>query len=210
MLRGTEKIVRIGFMRSVLQERRRFTRTGSSGRVAVSVLHPLTSNAPSSVNVSEGGLCLRLQDMLEIRSLVRLQLTQGEPGVRKERSIECTGRVAWVVQRLDLRDNPPFLFDVGIEFVEPSRVVRQLLARGGEHRAVSQPRPVRMRTMELLTVHGRHFIPKLQRETNHALHWHLVVSVDGTPCFSGHYASERAAMAAWAKFRRQQIKSGKR
>lgn len=209
LLRGTRKIVRIGVMRSLLQERRRFSRTGPSGRVAVNVLHPATSTAPSSVNVSEGGLCLRLQDMLEVRSLVRLQLTQGDSHVRKERSVECTGRVAWIVQRLDLRDSPPFLFDVGIEFIQPSRMVRQLLTQGGQRLALGKPHPVRMRTMEPVTARGRCFIPRLQREANHALHWHLVVSVDGTPCFSGHYPSERVALAAWAHFRRQQLKLAK-
>ena len=197
-------------MRSVLQERRRFTRAGPSGRVAVNMLCPQTSTPPSSVNVSEGGLCLRLQEMLEVRSLVRLQLTPEGSGVRGERSVECTGRVAWIIQRSDLRENPPFVFDIGIEFVEPSRLVRQLLAQGAERLTVGKTRPVRMRVLEPLTVRNRSFMPQLERTANQASHWHLVVSVDGTPCFSGHYASEHAALAAWAKFRRQQLTSAKR
>ena len=60
--------------------------------------------------------------------------------------------------------------------------------------------------MDPAIVHGRCFVPRLEREVNHALHWHLIVWVDGTPCFSGHYASERDALTAWEKFRRQQAK----
>ena len=197
-------------MRSAVQERRHFSRTEPLGHVAVNLLHPHTSTAPYSVNVSEGGLCLRLQDMLEVRSLVRLQLTQERSGVDRERSVECRGRVAWIIQRLDLRDSPPFLFDVGIEFVEPSRMVRRLLMQGGEHLVAETRRLVRVHMLEPLTVRGRSFIPKLEREATQALHWHLIVSADGTPCFSGRYASERAALAAWATFQRQQLKPTKR
>ena len=33
-----------------------------------------------------------------------------------------------------------------------------------------------------------------------------VVSVDGVPCFSEHYASERAATEGWTRFKRQQAR----
>lgn len=193
-------------MKTIIQERRRFPRTDVPSRVAVNLLQPQASVAPNSINVSRGGLCLRLEDMLEVRSFVRLQLTRGHSNAtRAQRSVECTGRVAWVIQRMDLRNTPPFLFDVGIEFVDPPPIVRQLLAQQGGL-APFKGRPVRVRTLEPSTIRGRCYVPHLEREVNHALHWHLIVWVDGTPCFSGHYGTERAALVAWAKFRRQQTK----
>ena len=174
----------------------------------------------NSVNLSEGGLCARLdelQDPLEVRSLVRLQLTPARGGaaehranernspVRLARSVECTGRVAWVIQRLDLRSTPPFPFDVGIEFVDPPHVLRQFLNQRSDVTPL-KGQTVREKRLESAVIRGRHFIPRLEREPNHSPHWHLIVSVDGTPCFSGHYPSDRAAVAAWATFKRRQAK----
>jgi hypothetical protein len=160
----------------------------------------------NSVNLSEGGVCVRLDDMhdpLEVRSLVRLQLTPTRVGMSKR--VECTGRVAWVIQRLDLRSTPPFSFDVGIEFVDPPHVLRQFLNQRSDVTPL-KGRTVREKRLESAVIRGRHFIPRLEREPNHAPHWHLIVSVDGTPCFSGHYPSDRAAVTAWATFKRRQAK----
>lgn len=174
----------------------------------------------NSVNLSEGGVCVRLDDMqdpLEVRSLVRLQLTPTRVGMSESRAgdrssglrlskrVECTGRVAWVIQRLDLRSTPPFSFDVGIEFVDPPHVLRQFLNQRSEITPL-KGRTVREKRLESAVIRGRHFIPRLEREPNHAPHWHLIVSVDGTPCFSGHYPSDRAAVTAWATFKRRQAK----
>jgi hypothetical protein len=158
-----------------------------------------------------------MQDPLEVRSLVRLQLTparagagEGRPGdrgggLRLSRRVECTGRVAWVVQRLDLRSTPPFPFDVGIEFVDPPPALRQFLAQRSAIASL-KGRPVREKRLGSAVIRGRHFIPRLEREPSHPNPWHLVVSVDGTPCFSGHYPSDQAAMAAWTTFRRRQAR----
>ena len=119
--------------------------------------------------------------------------------------MECTARVAWVIQRLDLRDIPPFLYDVGIEFVDPPAVLRRLLARGAGL-TVLRTQAVRARTLESAVVRGRWFVPRLERESNHPPRWHLVISVDGVACFSARYPSERAAMLAWAQFKRRQAR----
>lgn len=187
-----------------VQERRKFPRSDALPRFGISLLRPQGLIPASSVNLSEGGLCVRLDEMedtLEVRSLVRLQLTP----TRSQRPVECTGRVAWVVQRLDLRSTPPFPFDVGIELVDPPPILRQFIV---QRSGITSPkaRPVQEKRLEPAVIRGRQFIPRLERQANHPLHWHLVVSVDGAPCFSGHYPSDRAAMAAWATFTRRQTR----
>jgi hypothetical protein len=190
-----------------IQERRKFVRGELPPRFEVNLLQPRLSVAANGVNFSEGGLCLRLQDTLEVRSLVRLQFTpEGAGSVRSQRPVTCTGRVTWVIQRLDLRDIPPFLFDVGIEFVDPPPMLRQLMVQRGVNLVAQKARPGREKFLTPSVVHGRHYAPCLTRVSNHPRRWHLVVSVDGVPCFSDHYSSERAAMTAWARFRRQQAK----
>jgi len=177
--------------------------------LGVHMLQPQGVIAIDRVNVSEGGVCLRLPTMLEVRSLVRLQLTPNDGPAGRLRPVECTGRVAWVVQRLDLRDMPPFLFDVGIEFVDPPPVLRQLLAQRGVRLASVRSggrRLPRKRHPASAVVRGRTFIPRLESDASQAVRWHLVVTVDGIPCFSGRYASERLAKTAWAQFQRQQAR----
>lgn len=162
----------------------------------------------SAVNVSTGGVCLRLSEPLEIHSRVRLQLTLDREVSRSEKGdVQCAGRVAWVMQRLDLRNTPPFLFDVGIEFIDPPAVVRQWLMPGQAQAIRQAPaRPRQQTSLEPFVTHQRRFVPKLSRESKDAL-WHLVVAVDGVPCFSGHYPTERTALEALAKFHRQQARS---
>src|SRR3989338_10396734 len=117
-------------MRALLQERRKFSRVEIPPRLGVNILRPNASVVADNINVSEGGFCVRLQELLEVRSLVRLQVTSERSGsINELRPVECTGRVAWVIQRLDLRNSPPFLFDIGIEFVDPPSILRRFLAQ---------------------------------------------------------------------------------
>ena len=176
-----------------IQERRRFARGETLPRLAINLLQPPL--IADHVNISEGGLCLRLAEHLEVRSLVQMEITPE----RTPRSVQCTGRVSWVMQRLDLRDTPPFLFDVGIEFVNPSRTLRQWLALPSLSRA-----PVAAKQRLPATVRGRIFTPKFERSAGR---WHLVVTVGGVPCFSQHYASRQAAERGWAAFKRQQARA---
>ena len=205
-------------MKTIVQERRRFPRTDSPPQVAINLLSPNASALVSRVNYSEGGLCLRVQEALEVRSLVRLQWTPGRPpgppvaragagSVEKsDRAVEFTGRVAWVIQRLDLRGGPPFLYDVGIEFVDAPPMLRQLVARAGTRLATSKDGGVTHKALSPAVIHGRRFIPQLEREFSRPSRWHLVVSIDSVPCFSQRFPSERAAVAAWARFKRQQAR----
>ena len=107
---------------AILQERRKRARGSFPGRVQITL--PLSGVLEANpVNFSEGGMCLRLKEALEVSARVQLRLF----AEAKKRPLTCAGRVAWVVQRLDLRSAPPFLFDVGIELVNPQSAVRQLL-----------------------------------------------------------------------------------
>ena len=192
----------------VQQDRRKFPRNDVRPRFEINLVQPPRTIAAGSVNFSEGGLCLRLREILEVRSLIRLQVTpEGGVGERTHRPVQCTGRVRWVIQRLDLSDAPPFLYDVGIEFIDPPQFLRQFL---GHHRVAAgveqAARAARERSLASAMVHGREFVPHLERTSAKPLPWHLIVMVDGTPCFSHHYASERLALAAWASFRRQEAR----
>lgn len=197
-----------------VQERRRFDRQEGPPRLAINLLRTNQSIAADSINVSQGGLCLRVQEELEVRSLVRLQLApaSGPSEDRRPtaRPVTCTGRVAWVIQRLDLRQGPPFLFDVGIEFVDPPPILRQFMARQGIAPSAPTPKvaaaPAAVKILESAIVRGRTFIPRLERNVRQMSPWHLVVTVDGIPCFSEHFTSERAAVEAWARFKRRQAK----
>ncbi len=187
-----------------VQERRRFVRCSTATRVDISLTEPPRVVTANSVNVSGGGFCLRLQELLEVRSVVQLRLTPDAGGAMQERRpVTCAGRVSWVVQRLDLRDVPPFWYDVGIECVDPPPVLRQFLAqRIGTFAAQKTPRLVKSWCLPT-QVRGRLFVPTVEQTTSQPLRWHLVVSVDGAPCLSEHYASERAAAAGWMTFKRR-------
>ena len=194
-------------MRAVIQERRRFARPEAPPRFEISLLEPERPIAAGSLNVSQGGLCLRLEEMLEVRSLVRLQLTlEGSRPGQSARPFECTGRVAWVVQRMDLRTMPPFLFDVGIEFVNPPPLLRHLMDPKGDEVSLQKEAAAHEKPMASWSVRDRCFAPRLERIAQHPLPWHLVVSIDGVPCFSGHYPTERAAVTALTQFKREQAK----
>ena len=112
----------------------------------------------------------------------------------------------WIIQRLDLRNTPPFLFDVGIEFMDPPPLLRQLMAQRGGILPRQKGRATQSKRLIVAVIRGREFVPRLERSSTRALRWHLVVSVDGVPCFSEHFPSERAAMAAWERFKRQQAR----
>ena len=192
--------------KSMTQERRRFGRRSLARSVDIHLLHQQRAIAANGINMSEGGLCLRVEEELQVRSLVRLKfLTEKLRALQGSSPLQCVGRVAWIVQRLDLRPLPPFLFDVGIEFVDPSTAVRQFIARqaGELLDPKALPRP---RVLAAVSVRGRQFVPRLTRVPTASLPWHLVVTIERVPCFSGHYASERAALEAWTQFKRAPVK----
>ena len=182
---------------NTVEDRRKIPRLGVQARVQVDLLHPKARLEASSVNVSEQGLCLRLQESLEIRAALKLRLFTKH----SVRPLECSGRVAWVVQRLDLRPTPPFVYDIGVEFVDPSPRLR-LFASSKAGVALKRPAAaLTAHTLQPAIVQGREYIPRLDREP--ASTWHLVIRLDGLPCFSRRFPSLRAALKAWEEFKRQ-------
>lgn len=180
---------------STLAERRKTLRAAPRRRLAVQLLRPQGAVAVDSVNVSNGGVCVRLPEMLEVRSLVRLLVRAGQV-------LECTGRVAWVVQRLDLRAMPPFLFDVGIEFVNPPPALQRVLVP--HYPPALAPRAAAgTHLLETTTLKSRTYTARLERAADRPHPWHLTVFVEGVPCLSARYASATAARTAWAQFKRR-------
>ena len=190
---------------SVVEERRRAPRTIVPQRVKVHLLRPGGAAPLVNLNISERGLCVRTAQVVEVRSLVRFKIASaGGRGAQGLRPVECTGRVAWVIQRLDLRPEPPLIFDVGLEFVEPPASLRQWLLRQGVEASAGKRTSGSLRPLEGATVRGRRFTPRLQREVARPPRWHLVVVVDEVPCFSARFVSERAALEAWDEFQRRE------
>jgi hypothetical protein len=103
------------------------------------------------------------------------------------------------MQRLDLSETAPCCYDVGVEFVDPPPALRELIAQGGSRLAQMKRQP----ELPPSIIRDRRYEPRLEREGNHALPWHLVVLVDSSPCFSGRYATKQEAMVAWTRFKRQ-------
>ena len=197
------------------RDQRKTTRVDFPGRVEVDLSpsqasrreqppHPRGHLEAASVNLSEGGACLRLQEALEIHSRVTLRLFTES----LKSPLVCGGRVAWVVQRLDLRNIPPFLYDVGVEFVDPSLRLRQLASSLGLTLKSPGGQSKQDATLQPATIHARSYVPRLQQEPGNR--WHLVVIVDGVPCFSRRYALEREAIKSWEEFKRRASSTGRR
>ena len=184
-----------------IPERRRVPRIDFQGRVEVDQFQARSHLQASSVNFSESGLCFRLQQALDVRSRVKLRLF----AVMGKRPVECAARVAWVVQRLDLRDAPPFVYDVGVEFIDPPPRVRTLAAKAGvTGKPLGMPMVAeRGPVLQSVTVNDRCYMPHLNRESSTANRWHLVVTIDDVPCFSQRFASTRDAVSSWERFKRQ-------
>lgn len=182
-----------------LAERRRLPRVEFQGRVELDIPQSQVRLEANSLNLSEAGVCVRLQKTLDIRLRVKLRLF---PETWK-RPLECTGRVAWVVQRLDLRDSPPFLYDVGLEFLDPPQRFRQLAIRSGVQLKPVTAHPATP-TLQPALLNGRRYVPRLEKESSA---WHLVVWVDGVPCFSRRFPLQREAVESWQQFKRQAASS---
>lgn len=188
----------------VVQERRKLRRVDFQGRVEIDPVGPSTDGTPpslstSSLNLSEGGVCVRVAHALAIHSRVVLRVFSSP----RRRPVQCDGRVAWVMQRLDLRDSPPFLYDVGVEFVKPPGSLRQLAVRLGlPVKPVDRAIPKRLR-LPSASIRGRSYVASLEQEHSSSKRWHVIVTVDGTPCFGHRCESLQEAKAAWQRFQRQ-------
>lgn len=181
------------------QERRRKLRTPWYQRVELHVREakiPVTSN---SLDVSEGGMRLRLAGSVDVNSPLRLRLFSGAD----DKPLECRGRVAWVVQRLDVRQAPPFIYDVGIEWVDPPAALQRLAAGAGSGAAIPKGHAHRIVHLGPIVIRERTYVAQLERESSLGDGWHLVIRADGAPCLSRRFGSEREGVAGWEQFVRQ-------
>lgn len=197
---------------NAIQERRKIARVDFRGRVEIAALTPPSAGRSplvaasselgpaDSINLNEEGMCLRLQRELSIHAHVALRLFAEE----HKRPFECTGRVAWVMQRLDLRDAPPFLYDIGVHFINPSSRLRGFASDLGLHmRAAGGSTASAKARLEPAMIRQRCYVPQVEQESTSPRRWHLVVTVDGAPCFSQRFASRREADDAWEDFQRR-------
>lgn len=188
------------------QERRTAPRVPFHGSVTLEVLDSTLRVETQAVNLSERGLCLRVQEALDINSRLRMQLRD----LQRKRPLACQGRVSWVVQRLDLREAAPFIYDVGIEFVDPPDLLRRLASRLGLALVVPVARNGSGRTLQPAMIRSRLHVPRLTNEPGAAKRWHLVISIDDAPCFSRRYATSAEALEAWRRFKRHPVTSRRR
>ncbi len=193
-------------MSTVVSERRNAPRATVLARVEIDAQHLPGRLEARAVNLSEGGVCVRLQLGLDISSQVTMRLF----AERQQKPLECAGRVAWVVQRLDLRSEPPFLYDVGVEFVNPSVRLQQFAARFGVELKMV-PRPVESSAaFQATMINDRSYVPTLAHEALPVPCWHLVVSVDGAPCLSQRYPTAKQAAEAWKQFKTRMASASRR
>ena len=152
-------------------------------------------------DLNEGGLSIRLTERLDLHTLVRLRLATG----RTRTSVECVGRVAWTTERVDLRPEPPYPYDMGIEFVQVPAFIRRRLShayqRLREQRA-SRP-PTRVPTLRGAALNGRYYAPSVTYETTPQPAWHLIVRSEDVPCYARRFTSAAAAVDGWRAFKRE-------
>ena len=191
-------------MKSTTQDRRHTGRVHLQGKVELAFAHRNAPVSGNTVNLSEGGLCVRVGESLDVKSPVTLKLFP-----QRRRPVECAGRVAWVVQRLDLRAAPPFVYDVGVEFVRTSARLLQVASKLGVTVRAQSGRTAKPGLLEPVTLKGRTYEPRVLHAASPQGAWHVVVKADGAPCFSRHYTSERDAVEGWKQFKRQVVR-GKR
>lgn len=106
------------------EEKRQFPRAPFEGQALIRTERHATFIPCEPRNVSLGGMCLRLNEDVELRSEVDVQLVAASSA----QPIECHGRVNWTTARLDVQPHAPVPYDVGIEFVGVSPQIRAALA----------------------------------------------------------------------------------
>ena len=133
-------------------EQRIFPRVSFDGQALIRTDHHAGFMPCEPRNVSMGGVCLRMDEEVELRSEVDVQLVTPH----LPQPIQCHGRVNWITARLDVRMQPPIPYDVGIEFVGLSPQLRAELQRiidtwRQQHTAVSprMTRPILIRVGDL-------------------------------------------------------------
>jgi len=94
-------------------DRRRFPRANFPCKITLYSKEKPQIFSCFTENIGAGGVCVILKESLELFSLVGIELI-----LKQNYSINCTGRVVWVIGRKDWKTPRPTAFDTGIEFVD--------------------------------------------------------------------------------------------
>ena len=158
-------------------------------------------------DLSEGGLSVRLNERFDLHTLVRVRLLPGAgapagTGVLRTRTpVECLARVAWTTARMDLTSQPPYPYDIGIEFVTvPPPIRRQLTITYERLRQRQQP-PTAVPRLRPALIGGQRYAPSLTYEGIPRPAWHLIVEAEGVPCFAQRFGAAARAVAGWRAFK---------
>ena len=156
-------------------------------------------------NLSQDGLSVRLNKRFDLHTVVRMRLlpsTDPEAAVRRSRApVECVGRVAWTTARMDLVAQPPYPYDVGIEFVTVPALIRRQLAITYEHLRRRQQPPTAVPRLRPALIGGQWYRPSLTYEGVPRSAWHLIVRAESVPCFAQRFDTATKAVAGWKAFR---------
>ena len=156
-------------------------------------------------DLSQGGLSVRLNERFDLHTVVRMRLLPSadpDAPVRRSRApMECVGRVAWTTARMDLAAQPPYPYDVGIEFVKVPALIRRQLALTYEHLRHRQQPPTALPRLRPVLIGGQWYRPSLTYEGVPRSAWHLIVQAEGVPCFAQRFDTATEAVAGWKTFR---------
>ncbi len=151
-------------------------------------------------NISVVGICVRFPKELELRSPVRLRVwkSTGEP-------IECDGQVNWTMGRSDICQQPPYPYDIGIEFDGLPQTTGTLLAAlleefGQSWVGTTEPRRTEAPGVMPVTIRGQRYVPDLAYQPGSGT-WHLVIYRGKTPYYSQRFANCDDAAKQWQAFK---------
>ena len=160
-------------------------------------------------DLSEGGLCVRLPERFDLHTVVRVRLVaerlraalQATVASIGRAPVECVGRVAWTTARMDLAPEPPYPYDIGIEFVKLPPLIRRQLTLTYERLQQRQPQSPSPR-LKPARIGGHVYDAVITREPTTDLPWHLVVRTESVPCYGARFQTAAKAAAGWDAFRR--------
>ena len=190
----------------VASERRQSRRLTYQGSVEIEAPSRREWISGEGRDLSEGGLSVRLSERFDLHTLVRFRLSTA--GVRTP--VECLGRVAWTTARLDLRTEPPYPYDMGIEFVKVPAFIRRRLTRAYLHLRQQQQPPVPAPHLRGVQIGGRRYEPSVTYETSPQSSWHLIIRCEDVACYAKRFDSVSAAVAGWKVFRAERIRPAPR
>lgn len=106
-------------------EKRRFPRLEVAATVNYSILEsPASEEITVTKNISAGGICLIMYEMVKVNSILSLKINFTDDG----EIIEAKGKVVWVSEFAVYSENQK-RYDVGVEFMELSKKRQEMLSK---------------------------------------------------------------------------------